>query len=78
MNEKHTPEQIIRKLRQAETELAAQRVGLPDPSAVRSGRGSGWQGGECGEDRGARIGTHTLIAPRTENGVRTESQADME
>jgi hypothetical protein len=39
MNEKHTPEQIIRKLRQAETELAAQRVGLPDPSAVRSGRG---------------------------------------
>src|SRR5215211_8532897 len=48
---------------------SAQRAGLPDAGRIRDGRWSRQKGGGCREARGVRIGTHTLIAPGTENGV---------
>jgi hypothetical protein len=56
--------------RTLQPQKTTQRIGLPDPSTIRRGRGSREEGGGWPEARGARIGTHTLIAPGTENGVR--------
>src|SRR5215210_5425389 len=50
---------------------SAQRIGLTDPGRVRDGRWSGQEGGGWREGGGVRIGTHTLIAPGTENGVKS-------
>src|SRR5215217_2552668 len=57
---------------------SAQRAGLPDAGRIRDGRWSRQKGGGCREARGVRIGTHTLIAPGTENGVSSRTRITYE
>ena len=69
MKKRHTPEQIVRKLREADAELAAQRSGLPDAFGVRGVVRVGRR--RCGVGEGATIGNGTLIRAGTNNGDRS-------
>ena len=70
MKKRHTPEQIVRKLREADAELAAQRSGLPDAFGVRGVVRVGRR--RCGVGEGATIGNGTLIRAGTNNGDRSD------